>query len=69
MVANPQATRPEYICREWVDEVFIRPDAIGVKKNKLRSGEMGVVVHEQLMLESGVGQKQLIKGTSTLHGA
>ena len=47
----------EYICREWVDEVFIEADAIkAAKKLVAQCQEMGVVVHEQLMLESGVSQ-------------
>lgn len=52
----------EYICREWVDEVFIEADAIkAAKKLVAQCQEMGVVVHEQLMLESGVSQKQLVE--------
>lgn len=52
----------EYICREWVDEVFIEADAIKVaEKLVAQCQEMGVVVHEQLMLESGVSQKQLVE--------
>lgn len=52
----------EYICREWVDEVFIEADAIkAAEKLVAQCQEMGVVVHEQLMLESGVSQKQLVE--------
>ena len=43
----------EYICREWVDEVFIEADAIkAAKKLVAQCQEMGVVVHEQLMLRA-----------------
>ena len=52
----------EYICREWVDEVFIEADAIkAAEKLVAQCQEMGVVVHEQLTLESGVSQKQLVE--------
>lgn len=52
----------EYICREWVDEVFIESDAVkATKKLVAQCQEMGVVVHEQLMLESGLSQKQLVE--------
>ena len=53
----------EYICREWVDEVFIEADAIkAAKKLVAQCQEMGVVVHEQLMLESGVKRLMDIVG-------
>ena len=52
----------EYICREWVDEVFIEADAIKAsEKLVMQCQEMGVVVHEQLKLESDVSQKQLVE--------
>ena len=52
----------EYICREWVDEVFIEANAIkAAEKLVAQCQEMGVVVHEQLTLESGVSQKQLVE--------
>lgn len=52
----------EYICREWIDEVFI--DASTVKEaQKLiaQCREMGVVVHEQLFMEANEGQKQFVE--------
>ena len=61
-VAANLSDAAEYICREWVDEVFIEADAIkAAKKLVAQCQEMGVVVHEQLTLESGVSQKQLVE--------
>ena len=56
MAANLRR-RGGYICREWVDEVFIEADAIkAAEKLVAQCQEMGVVVHEQLTLESGVSR-------------
>ena len=53
----------EYICREWVDEVFINPR--GAKKEAKKLGMqcciMGVVIHEQLALEQNPDQKQIVE--------
>ena len=59
-VAANLSDAAEYICREWVDEVFIEADAIkAAEKLVAQCQEMGVVVHEQLTLESS--QKQLVE--------
>ena len=61
-VAANLSDAAEYICREWVDEVFIEADAIkAAEKLVAQCQEMGVVVHEQLTLESSVSQKQLVE--------
>jgi len=52
----------EYICREWIDEVFIDTGAIRYSKKLItQCREMGVVVHERLMIESGEGSKQFVE--------
>ena len=53
----------EYICREWVDEVFFavgaEMPAAGTLINQCR--EMGVVVHEMLTLQNNIGQRQFLE--------
>ena len=52
----------KYICREWIDEVFIDADAVKKCEILIRQcREMGVVVHERLLMECDEGQKQFVE--------
>lgn len=52
----------KYICREWIDEVFIDADAVKYCAKLIEQcREMGVVVHERLFVGSGEGQKQFVE--------
>lgn len=63
VVAGPDDIA-DYVCREWVDEVFIDLPATVLLKNKLitQLREMGVVVHVKLMDQpDNDGQKQFVE--------
>jgi len=52
----------KYICREWIDEVFVDADAVKRSEKLIEQcREMGIVVHERLTVESGEGQKQFVE--------
>lgn len=52
----------KYICREWIDEVFIDAEAAKQSEELIRQcREMGVVVHEQLHVRSSEGAKQFVE--------
>jgi len=53
----------KYICREWVDEVFFGVALPGAETDKLVSQcrEMGVVVHEALTLDEGIGSRRFVE--------
>lgn len=52
----------KYICREWIDEVFVDADAAKLAEKLIRQcREMGVVVHERLHMESNEEQKQFVE--------
>lgn len=57
----PEAAK--YICREWVDEVFFGVTSPNAETDKLVSQcrEMGVVVHEALMLDEGIGNRRFVE--------
>ena len=52
-----------YICREWIDEVFIEAtrDQAAVNRLMEQCREMGVVIHECLPLKTSVRQKQFVE--------
>ena len=52
-----------YICREWIDEVFLDDAHHTEKTAKLsrQCSEMGVVIHECVALEQRVNQKQFVE--------
>lgn len=52
----------KYICREWIDEVFIDTDAVSSCEKLIQQcREMGIVVHERLFMEHSEGQKQFVE--------
>jgi len=52
----------KYICREWIDEVLIEADAVSRSEKLIKQcREMGVVVHEQLHMQSEEGQKRFVE--------
>jgi len=53
----------QYICREWIDEVFVDDVHHTEKAAKLseQCSEMGVVVHECVAIEPRINQKQFVE--------
>lgn len=53
----------EYICREWVDEVFLSGDAKSKDLDRFVGAchEMGVVVHENLALQSSQRSRRFVE--------
>lgn len=63
IVANAD-TVVEYVCREWVDEIFINvPKGMVIPENMINEfNEMGITTHIKLMHFSGtVGKKQNVE--------
>lgn len=62
VVANLQAAA-EYICREWVDEVFLNAQGMKAEVQRLctQCRVMGIVLHEQIALEQSIDQKQFVE--------
>ena len=51
-----------YICRAWIDEVFVDTDAVRCSERLIKQcREMGVVVHERLQIETSEGSKQFVE--------
>jgi len=51
-----------HICREWIDEVFVDTGAIRYSEKLIsQCREMGVVVHERLLVESSEVSKQFVE--------
>ena len=52
----------EYICREWIDEVFVDTHALKHSDQLIKQcREMGVVVHERLPIEKSEDSKQFVE--------
>ena len=52
----------EYVCREWIDEVFVDTHALKHSDQLIKQcREMGVVVHERLPIEKSEDSKQFVE--------
>lgn len=63
VVANPHSAA-EYVCREWIDEVFVKlsPEFPLCHRLINQCIEMGVAVHLNLLKTGGIdGQKQMVE--------